>query len=140
MNIPNAIAHRATGPLHPAITADVLVPGDHGYDEARRAWNLAVDQRPAAVVLAESSADVAQAVRFARERGMRMARRALATAPGRWSRSMAPCCSGPRGCGGWTSTRPPAPRVPKPAPCEHVTAYPIRMLTTVSLACVRALP
>ena len=73
MNIPNAAAHRATGPLHAVIAGDVLVPGDHGYDEARRAWNLAVDQRPAAVVIAEFSADVAQAVRFARARGMRIA-------------------------------------------------------------------
>jgi FAD/FMN-containing dehydrogenase len=73
MNIPNAIARRAAEPLQAVIAGDVLVPGDHGYDEARGAWNLAVDQRPAAVVLAESSADVAQAVRFARAQGMRIA-------------------------------------------------------------------
>ena len=73
MNMPDAIDRRAVAQLQAAIAGDVLLPGDHGYDKARRAWNLAVDQRPAAVVLAESSADVAQAVRFARAQGMRIA-------------------------------------------------------------------
>jgi FAD/FMN-containing dehydrogenase len=49
------------------------VPGEAGYDEARRAWNLAVDQRPAIVVEAGSAADVAQAVGYARAHGMRIA-------------------------------------------------------------------
>jgi FAD/FMN-containing dehydrogenase len=67
-----------TTPLNPemlrgAISGDVFVPGDHGYDEARRAWNLAANQRPAAVVLAQSAADVIQAVRYARSYGMRIA-------------------------------------------------------------------
>src|SRR5262249_16993338 len=44
-----------------------------GYDQARQAWNLAVDQRPAVVVEAGSAADVAQAVRFARAHGIRIA-------------------------------------------------------------------
>jgi hypothetical protein len=33
-------------------------PVDPGWDDARRAWNLAVDQHPAAVALPESAADV----------------------------------------------------------------------------------
>ncbi len=73
MNIPNATARRTTQALQAAIAGDVLVPGDHGYDEARQAWNLATDQRPAAVVLAESAADVVQAIQFARSEGMRIA-------------------------------------------------------------------
>jgi hypothetical protein len=36
-----------------------LVAGDEGYDEARRAWNLAADHRPDAVVLAESDDQIA---------------------------------------------------------------------------------
>ena len=51
----------------------VFLPGDEGWDEARRAWNLAVDQQPEAVVLAESSADVAETVRAARAAGLRVA-------------------------------------------------------------------
>ena len=35
-------------------SGSVIAPGDQGYDEARMAWNLAADQRPAAVVLPEN--------------------------------------------------------------------------------------
>ena len=35
--------------LHGQIDGDVVRPGDGAWDVARRAWNLAVDQRPAAV-------------------------------------------------------------------------------------------
>jgi hypothetical protein len=51
----------------------ILTPADPGWDDARQAWDLAVDQRPAAVALPNSAADVAAAVRFARERGLRVA-------------------------------------------------------------------
>jgi hypothetical protein len=61
----------------PAIQAPprstILTPADLGWDDARKAWNLAVDQHPAAVALPESAADVVAAVRFARERGLRVA-------------------------------------------------------------------
>lgn len=51
-----------------------VVTREHaGFDEARRAWNLIVDQQPAAVVFAESAEDIVAAVRFARERGLRVA-------------------------------------------------------------------
>jgi FAD binding domain/Berberine and berberine like len=56
-----------------AIAGSVLTPADDGYDEARQAWNLAVDQRPAAVAHANGAGDVAAAVRLAAERGMRVA-------------------------------------------------------------------
>jgi FAD/FMN-containing dehydrogenase len=55
------------------VAGDVFVPDDEGYDDARRAWDLAVDQRPAVVVFAESVVDVVRAVRFARLHGMRIA-------------------------------------------------------------------
>lgn len=51
----------------------LLHPGDAGYDEARATFNLAVDQRPAAVVVATSPEDVVAAVAFARDRGLRVA-------------------------------------------------------------------
>ena len=50
----------------------LVFPTDEGWDSARQAWNLAVDQQPAAVALPESAEEVAQAVRFARERGLRV--------------------------------------------------------------------
>ena len=73
MTSSNAIAGRDLETLRTATTGDVFAPGDHGYDEARRAWNLATDERPSLVVVAESAADVAHAVRYARSRGMRIA-------------------------------------------------------------------
>ena len=48
-------------------------PGDPGWDDARRAWNLAVDQRPAAVALPETVDDVVAAVDHARTVGLRVA-------------------------------------------------------------------
>jgi hypothetical protein len=51
----------------------VVFPGDARFDDARRAWNLAIDQRPAAVAFPESAADVAAAVGYAAERGLRVA-------------------------------------------------------------------
>ena len=60
-------------PLRSALQGDVVAPEDEGWDEARQAWNLTVDQRPAAVVLPESVEDVRDTVRFAYEVGLRVA-------------------------------------------------------------------
>lgn len=59
--------------LRRALEGDVVAPGDAGWDAARQAWNLTVDQRPALVVLARSAADVAATVRFAAAHGLRVA-------------------------------------------------------------------
>ena len=53
--------------------ATILTCADPGWDDARQAWNLAVDQRPAAVAVPEPAQDVVDAVRFARDRGLRVA-------------------------------------------------------------------
>jgi hypothetical protein len=55
------------------IAVELVFPGDPGWDEARQAWNLAVDQRPWAVALPETAEDVVELVRFARERSLRLA-------------------------------------------------------------------
>jgi FAD/FMN-containing dehydrogenase len=55
------------------LAGDVVVPGDEGWEAARQAWNLAVDQRPVAVVYPESADDVVTIVGFAAERGLRIA-------------------------------------------------------------------
>ena len=49
------------------------MPGDPGWDDARQAWSLSVDQHPAAVAFPVSALDVAEVVRFAREHGLRVA-------------------------------------------------------------------
>ena len=58
--------------LRALTTGAVVAPADPGYDEARMAWNLAVDQRPEAVVFPENETDVAFAVAYAREAGLRV--------------------------------------------------------------------
>ena len=61
-------------PRRTAASPDLLVfPGQPGWDEARRAWNLSVDQRPAAVALPETVDDVVAAVEHARVVGLRVA-------------------------------------------------------------------
>jgi hypothetical protein len=52
---------------------DVHLPGDPGYDAARSAWALAVDQRPAAVAFPRTAEEVASVVRVAAGLGLRVA-------------------------------------------------------------------
>jgi FAD/FMN-containing dehydrogenase len=51
----------------------VITPGDLGWEEARRPWQLAVDQRPVAVAFPRDADEVVAAVRDARENGLRIA-------------------------------------------------------------------
>ena len=59
--------------LRDLLDGDVFAPGDDGWDEARQAWNLSVDQRPAAVALPESAEDVVTIVAFAAANDLRVA-------------------------------------------------------------------
>jgi FAD/FMN-containing dehydrogenase len=73
VNTAKTFDRRALETLQRSIAGDVFAPGDPGYDRARQAWELAADLRPSTVVFAESSSDVAHAVRFARSCGLRIA-------------------------------------------------------------------
>src|SRR5919199_5858289 len=53
-------------------SGSIVAAGEPGYDEARMAWNLAADQRPAAVAFPENESDVAFALAYAREAGLRV--------------------------------------------------------------------
>jgi FAD/FMN-containing dehydrogenase len=55
----DALAGRLRGPL--------LAPGDTGYEDATRLWNGMLEKAPALVVQPTGTADVIQAVSFARE-------------------------------------------------------------------------
>ncbi len=59
--------------LDGALSGRVIAPGEADWDEARLAWNLAVDQQPAAVARPETVADVQAVVEFARRRDLRVA-------------------------------------------------------------------
>jgi hypothetical protein len=55
-----------------AIAGRIAIPSDSDWDQARAAWNLAADQRPAAVALVENGEDIAAVVRFAAENDLRV--------------------------------------------------------------------
>jgi hypothetical protein len=59
--------------LRATFSGELHAPGDAGYDEARAAWNLMVDQRPALVAQPRTADDIAAVVRFARHHGLRVA-------------------------------------------------------------------
>jgi FAD/FMN-containing dehydrogenase len=56
-----------------SIRGRVAIAGDPDWGGARAAWNLAADQRPAAVTFVESAEDVSKVVGFARDNGLRVA-------------------------------------------------------------------
>jgi hypothetical protein len=56
--------------LRTLVRGRVLLPGDDDFDQARRPWNLAVEQAVPVVVEAADAADVAAVVRFAGARGL----------------------------------------------------------------------
>src|SRR3954452_18968770 len=60
--------------VHPtALRPGLLVaPGEAAFDAARAAWNLAVDQRPAAIALPESADAVVAVVELANRLGLRV--------------------------------------------------------------------
>ncbi|MEV4815185.1 FAD-binding oxidoreductase [Micromonospora tulbaghiae] len=60
-------------PLRSAVRGRVLLPGDAGFDVVGRAWNLAVEQSPVAVVEAADADDVVALVRYARSAGLGIA-------------------------------------------------------------------
>ena len=55
------------GELRREMSGRVLGPADDGWEPARRAWNLHVDQQPIAVVDAGRVADISAAVRIAEQ-------------------------------------------------------------------------
>jgi hypothetical protein len=65
----------STGTQPPGLegfSAEVLQPGDAGYDEARSVHNGLIDKRPAAIVRARTAEHVVEGVNFAREHGLEL--------------------------------------------------------------------
>lgn len=59
--------------LRQRVRGAVVAPRDPDWDQARQAWNVAVDQRPALVAQPETVADVQQLVAFASAHDLRVA-------------------------------------------------------------------
>ncbi|GAA1996199.1 FAD-binding oxidoreductase [Catenulispora subtropica] len=60
-------------PLRDAVRGEVLLQDDPGFEDARRPWNLAIDQPVVAVVTPADADDVAAVVRFANGLGVPIA-------------------------------------------------------------------
>lgn len=61
------------GALSKRCRGSVFATGDEGYDQARLAYNVMVDQHPALVAMPVDAEDVGELVRFARDHGKRVA-------------------------------------------------------------------
>src|SRR6476469_4016170 len=59
--------------LRRALSGEVILPTDSAYDQARRVWNGMVDRHPSVVVRPSDAADVATAVRWARDADLPLA-------------------------------------------------------------------
>jgi FAD/FMN-containing dehydrogenase len=59
--------------LRDLIEGEVVTSADDRWDEARRPWNFAHDQRPALVAFPESAEDVVAIVQYASRHGLRVA-------------------------------------------------------------------
>src|SRR5918996_1280368 len=57
----------------PELTGDIVTPDQREWDLARRAWNLAVDQRPALVALPADADDVRAVMQYAIRAGLNVA-------------------------------------------------------------------
>ncbi len=75
--------HEALEDFRARFSGAVLAVSDEGYDRARQGWNLALDQRPALIAVAATTADITTAVRFARRYGLRVAIQATGHGQGR---------------------------------------------------------
>jgi len=61
------------GALRSRMAGRVESEADEGWDLARRAWNLAVDQHPRIVAFPETADDVVEVVEYARDLGLKVA-------------------------------------------------------------------
>jgi FAD/FMN-containing dehydrogenase len=59
--------------LSELLRGQLIAPGDADYDGARRLWNGVFDPRPAAIARCAGRRDVAESIRFARERDLTIA-------------------------------------------------------------------
>jgi FAD/FMN-containing dehydrogenase len=69
MSLPDAAVQEFRGLLR----GDVLLPGDDGYEAARKVYNGMIDRRPALIARCTDVADVVAAVNFARTRRLTLA-------------------------------------------------------------------
>ena len=67
------IPKAAVTDLRSRLRGSVLVPGQEGYEQARRIWNHMIDRHPALIARCAGPADAATAIQFAREHELLLA-------------------------------------------------------------------
>jgi FAD binding domain len=70
---PSTLRRTSAESLRGLCDGAVYLPGDPGFDDARTAWNVAVDQRPAAVAYPANATETSQLVKAAVAAGLRVA-------------------------------------------------------------------
>ena len=73
MTTTGSLPHEAATDLAAAFSGQVLRPGDEGYEDARKVHNGLIDKRPALIARCRGTADVVDAVDFARMHGLEVA-------------------------------------------------------------------
>ena len=68
--MPDAMAMEALDGLRGTVSGPVLSPGDAAYEDVRQVHNGAIDKRPGLIVQCLNTADVVDAVNFARQTGL----------------------------------------------------------------------
>lgn len=58
--------------LRSQLRGTTIVPGEGGYESARRVWNAAIDRRPSAIISCADAEDVSFAIRIAADHGLRI--------------------------------------------------------------------
>ncbi|MEU9889631.1 FAD-dependent oxidoreductase [Sphaerisporangium sp. NPDC051011] len=59
--------------LAEGFAGEVILPGDDGYESARRVWNRSIDRRPAVVARCRTADDARSALAVARDAGLEIA-------------------------------------------------------------------
>src|ERR1700745_4521 len=62
-----SVPQEAVSHLRATISGEPLTPADAAYDAVRQVHNGMIDKRPAVIVRCQNTADIADAVKFARE-------------------------------------------------------------------------
>ena len=62
-----SVPQEAVDQLRATISGETLTPVDAAYDAVRQVHNGMIDKRPAVIVRCQNTADIADAVKFARE-------------------------------------------------------------------------
>lgn len=73
MAVSQVLGEATLGELEEALRGSLIRPGDPAYDPARAVWNAAIDRRPATIVRCAGTADVRQALGFARSQQLAVA-------------------------------------------------------------------